>query len=55
MRHYVSSIKLFRDWKTPDYWDQKARIYFPLSFTIFNILYWAYVIYKRWTEGFDIK
>lgn len=47
--------KIRDDWKTPDYWDKKARLYFPTSFVIFNILYWSYVFYKRWSEGFNIK
>ncbi|KAI6200102.1 Ligand-gated ion channel 50 [Aphelenchoides besseyi] len=43
--------KMRQKWHDPDYWDDRARIYFPSAFFIFNILFWSYVCYNRWREN----
>uniref|UniRef100_A0AC35FGN5 Uncharacterized protein n=1 Tax=Panagrolaimus sp. PS1159 TaxID=55785 RepID=A0AC35FGN5_9BILA len=45
----IFEAKLFihrwkEQWCDPDKWDLAARKYFPLSFFIFNIIYWSYYL-----------
>ncbi|KAI1720517.1 neurotransmitter-gated ion-channel ligand binding domain-containing protein [Ditylenchus destructor] len=36
--------KIRDKWKDPLYWDETARVYFPVSFLIFNVAYWSYYV-----------
>nr|CAD2177397.1 unnamed protein product [Meloidogyne enterolobii] len=38
----INNIK--RNCSDPVYWDEKARIYFPLSYFFFNVAYWTYYV-----------
>lgn len=40
-----------RNWKDPEFWDEKARFYFPFSFFVFNLAYWLMVGWRRWHDG----
>ncbi|CAD5224322.1 unnamed protein product [Bursaphelenchus okinawaensis] len=43
--------RMRENWKDPEFWDEKARFYFPFSFFVFNVLYWLYVGWRRFHDG----
>uniref|UniRef100_A0A914N0W3 Uncharacterized protein n=1 Tax=Meloidogyne incognita TaxID=6306 RepID=A0A914N0W3_MELIC len=38
----INNVK--RNCSDPVYWDERARIYFPLSYFFFNVAYWTYYV-----------
>ncbi|KAL3109954.1 hypothetical protein niasHT_017327 [Heterodera trifolii] len=35
---------VYGNWSDPVYWDERARIYFPIAYMVFNIAYWSYYV-----------
>uniref|UniRef100_A0A914HJT2 Uncharacterized protein n=1 Tax=Globodera rostochiensis TaxID=31243 RepID=A0A914HJT2_GLORO len=40
--HFKQTV--YGNWSDPIYWDERARIYFPIAYMVFNVAYWSYYV-----------